>query len=71
MKYTVRLSNETIGTINSDTLNGQSAHDFIGKKVNVRLHDENGNPIEQEGILIEVLESSVIAKEVIIPSRPA
>ncbi len=58
MIYTVKLADNTIGTINSDTLDGQSAEDFIGETVNVHLHDENGNSIEIEGELVEVLESS-------------
>jgi hypothetical protein len=56
MRYTVRLSDDTVGTIDSDTLDGQSAEDFIGEIVNVHLHDENGNSIEVEGRLVEVLE---------------
>jgi len=55
--YTVLLSDGTTGTVSSDTLNGQSAEDFIGEIVNVHLHDENGNPIETEGELVEVLET--------------
>lgn len=56
--YTVLLDDDTTGTINSDTLDGQSAVAFVGETVNVHLHDENGNPIEKEGTLVEVLESS-------------
>ena len=58
MKYTVALQNGTVGTIDDDTLNGQSAEDFIGETVRVKLHDENGNQIEADGVLVEVLESS-------------
>lgn len=58
MIYTVLLSNGTVGKINSDTLDGQSVEDFIGEVVNVHLSDENGNPIQAEGRLIEVLEES-------------
>lgn len=54
--YTVRLSDDTIGTIDSDTLNGQSANVFIGEIVTIHLHDENGTQIEAEGTLVEVLE---------------
>ena len=54
--YTVLLEDNTVGTISSDTLDGQSAEDFVGDIVNVHLHDENGNPIEREGRLVEVLE---------------
>ena len=55
-KFTVRLANDTIGTICDDTLDGQHASDFIGEIMNVHLHDENGNQIEVEGELVEVLE---------------
>ena len=54
--YTVLLEDNTVGTISSDTLDGQSAEAFIGDIVNVRLHDENGNEIQKEGRLVEVLE---------------
>ena len=55
MKYTVRLTDDTVGTIDTDTLNGQSAEDFIGEIVTIHLHDENGNPREISGVLEEVL----------------
>ncbi len=58
MKYTVLLADGTTGTINSDTIDGQSAEAFIGEVMNVHLTDENGNPIEREGQLVEVLEES-------------
>ena len=54
--YTVLLEDGTTGTINSDTLDGQHAEAFVGEVVTVHLHDENGNPIELEGALVEVLE---------------
>ena len=54
--YTVILKDQTVGTINSDTIDGQSAEDFIGEIVNVHYHDENGNPVESRGELVEVLE---------------
>ena len=56
MKYTVRLDDGTVGTIDSDTLDGQSARDFIGERMTVRLYDENGNLIERDGLLVEVLD---------------
>ena len=59
MKYTVRLDDNTIGTINDNTIDGQHADAFIGEIVNVHLHDENGNAIEKEGKLVEVLEESI------------
>ena len=55
MKFTVLLNTGTVGTIDSDTLNGQSAEDFIGERVSVHFHDENGNEIEEEGVLVEVI----------------
>jgi len=58
MKYTVLLKDGTVGAINSDTLGEQHANDFIGELVNVHLNDENGNPIEVQGVLVEVLEES-------------
>ena len=39
-KYTVGLDDETVGTIYSDTLAGQSTEDFMGEIVNVHLCDE-------------------------------
>lgn len=58
MKYTVLLEDGTVGIINDDTLDGQSAEAFIGEVVNVHLHDKNGNAIEREGRLVEVLEEN-------------
>lgn len=55
--YVVRLEDETGGTIHSDTLGGRPAEDFIGEIVNVHLYDQNGNPIEKRGRLVEVLET--------------
>jgi hypothetical protein len=56
--YTVLLKDGTVGTIDDDTLDGQSPEAFIGEVVNVHLHDENGNNIEAEGRLVEVLSES-------------
>ena len=53
--YTVLLNDGTVGTICSSTLDGQSAVDFIGEVVNVHHYDENGNSIESQGVLVEVL----------------
>ena len=55
-EYTVLLVGGTVGTINANTLDGQHAEAFIGEYVDVHLHDENGFPIEEYGILEEVLE---------------
>lgn len=56
MIYSVILKDGSTGTINSNTLNGQSAYDFIGETMTVQAHDENGCPIEYTGILVDVLE---------------
>jgi hypothetical protein len=53
--FTVLLQNDTIGTIDSDTIDGQHADAFVGEVVKVHLHDENGMPITVEGRLVEVL----------------
>ena len=58
MKFTVLLKDGTVGTINSDTLGERRPEEFIGEVVNVHLCDENGNPIEVQGELVEVLEES-------------
>ena len=58
MKYTVRLSDGTVGTIDSDTLDGQSAEAFLGERTKVHLFDENGNASERDGVLVEVLDES-------------
>ena len=59
MKYTVRLKDNTTGTIDDDTLEGQHPDNFIGERVNIHLHDENGNPIEVDGIMEKTLEEGV------------
>ena len=56
MKFTVLLASGTVGTIDSDTLDGQHAEAFIGEIVNVHFHDENGNNAEERGELVEVLD---------------
>ena len=56
MKYTVTLEDGTTGAIDSNTIDGQHADVFIGEIVNVHLFDEEGNQIEHEGRLVEVLE---------------
>jgi hypothetical protein len=55
MIYIVQLTDGTVGTVDSDTLGGQPAEDFIGDWMTVHLHDENGNTIEITGILESVL----------------
>ena len=56
--YSVRLDDDTIGEIDSASIDFQSAENFIGEIMRVSLHDENGMPIEVEGRLAEVLEES-------------
>lgn len=58
MKFTVLLKDGTVGTIDSDTIDGQHADAFVGEVVRVKLNDENGNLIEREGRLVEVMEES-------------
>ena len=53
--YTVALKDGTVGTIDSDTIDGQHASAFVGEVVNVHLYDENGFEFEVEGVLTEVL----------------
>jgi hypothetical protein len=58
MKFTVRLEDDAVGKIGDDTLKGQHAENFIGKKITVSLWDENGNILEKKGRLVEILEES-------------
>lgn len=53
---TVLLKDGTVGTVCDDTLDGQHPDAFVGEELNVHLHDEDGNPIEVRGILVEVLD---------------
>ena len=54
--YSVRLKNNTVGTIDDSTIDFQDINDFIGETITVQLHDENGHSIEVTGILDEILE---------------
>lgn len=54
--YTVALKDGTVGTISSDSINGQHAREFIGEIVRLDLRDENGGQIFVEGTLAEILE---------------
>ena len=54
--YTVLLENGTTGTVSTDTLNGQHPETYMGEIINVHSYDENGQAIEQQGKLIEVLD---------------
>jgi hypothetical protein len=59
-RYHVLLADGTVGTIDSDTIDGQHANAFIGERMNVHLHDENGNSIEVQGMLKEILDEEEI-----------
>lgn len=54
--HNVVINDDTTGTIDTDTLDGQSPEDFIGEHVTIKSHDENGNPVEHYGKLTEVLD---------------
>ena len=56
MKHNVVLNDGTVGTIDDDTVDYQDLDNFIGKCMTVHLQDENGNNIEKEGVLTEVLD---------------
>jgi len=46
----------TTGKILASSIDYIDPQGLIGQTVNVHMHDENGNPEECEGILIEVLD---------------
>ena len=54
MKHMLLLENGTVGSIDDEAIGKPDV--LIGEVVTVQLHDENGNPIEVEGIVVEVLE---------------
>lgn len=49
--YTVRLSDNTVGKIETE----KDLNTFIGREIEILLHDENGNDFEKSGILAEIL----------------
>jgi hypothetical protein len=49
MKYTVELESGTIGNIEAEIVH-------IGDEVTASLQDENGVPIDDTGIVVEILE---------------
>ena len=51
LEFTVLLDTDTVGTLICESVT-------IGERATVRLHDENGVPIEQTGTVVEVLEQS-------------
>ena len=54
--HIVSINNDTSGTIDTDTLDGQHPDAFIGEMVTIQSHDENGVTWEFEGILTEVFD---------------
>lgn len=56
-RYTVRLSDDTIGSVFSDTIDDQPIEQFIGDTLNVHHRDENGNPIETSGTVVEIMDT--------------
>lgn len=56
--FTVKLEDDTVGTVCDSTLNGQHPDAFLFEQLTVELHDENGNPFEKTGKLAEVLEEN-------------
>jgi len=55
--YTVRLSDNTVGKIETE----KDLNIFIGREIDVLLHDENGNEIIKAGYLAEILTREVNA----------
>jgi hypothetical protein len=53
--YHVILDDDTTGTIDSDTLDGQAADNFLGEVMRAKSRDENGMTIEVDGVLTDVL----------------
>ena len=51
----VVINGDTTGTIDSDTIDGQSPVNFIGEVVRIKSSDENGMAVELEGVLTEVM----------------
>jgi hypothetical protein len=56
MRHNVVLDDGTVGTIDDDTVDYQDLNGFIGEMITVHLYDENGIPIEKDGILTEILD---------------
>ena len=53
--YNVVINDDTTGTIDESTLDGQHADNFLGEMMTIHAHDENGNSVEHYGRLTEVL----------------
>lgn len=61
--HTVQLEDGTVGTVSRDTIDHQPIYDLIGEVVNVRLHDEQGNPVEKQGVMTSVIEVAYLDQE--------
>lgn len=51
----VLLSCGTVGTVFVADIEGMDHEELVGDTVSVYLHDENGNPINVRGIIVEIL----------------
>ncbi|MCK5600646.1 hypothetical protein KAR91_02185 [Candidatus Pacearchaeota archaeon] len=51
----VLLESGTVGIIAMDSIDFDENNIDVGEIYNVHLHDENGNPIEEEGKVTEIL----------------
>ena len=61
MRYFVAIKEElsgefSTGEIFADSIDYQDPEGWIGERVLIHTQDENGNPEEQRGILLEVLD---------------
>jgi hypothetical protein len=58
--YTCLLADGTVGTLTTqipaDAYMKEGLMALIGKSMTVQLNDENGCPIEKQGVIVEVLE---------------
>lgn len=52
--FMVTVNGDTGGTIDTDTLDGQHPDSFMGERVTIHAHDENGNPVDHTGLLTSV-----------------
>jgi hypothetical protein len=60
--YTCLLTDGTVGSLTTqipaDDYMKEGVLALIGKSMTVQLNDENGCPIEKQGVIVEVLEES-------------
>jgi len=60
--YIVVINDGTLGSIDSDTLDGNHPSDFMGEYMTIHSRDENGNPIEHYGRLTEIVTETGLGK---------